>query len=122
MRYFPSTHFLFREHPHNLYNFLYDLKDCKVIGYLGRRDNSSEIVHISLYFIFGYKLFIIENKNRSDRTKQRLEALVCNRFRQYGPRMLNYLEGKFPDYYARLQEVISVGVAPQSIQSKLHVL
>jgi hypothetical protein len=107
---FPQPTFLFREHPHNLYKFLYHLKDCQVIG---MDIKAEEIIQVKLptfrcniAFIFGYKLFIIENKYHSDRTKQHLEALVCNRFRQYSPRKLNYLEGKFPDYYARLQEVI----------------
>ena len=61
-------------------------------------------------FIYENLLVIIECKYRSDRMNQENDALACIRFRNYVPRMLNYLDNHHL-LMAKVTDVVSVGVA-----------
>lgn len=95
--------------------YLFGLNDYKVVGLDMKCEEEIEgktsTFRCDVVFIHGTTLYIIENKYRSDRVRQHLDALVCIRFRHYVPRMLNFLEEKLPSYYILIKDVVSVGVA-----------
>lgn len=101
---------------HIFLNAFTDIRDNIKLKILGVDYRYIEkVLNYTLYFrpdlvcMYEDILIIIEFKYRSDRRNQTQDAMNCLKYKQYGPRVLNYYKINRPTLYSNIRKVLLIG-------------